>query len=233
MPSSLPGARVTSGSRTHRRGEYAGRLLLRQTVGMDAQTWDERYAASDLVWSAEPNRFVEELLGDRPPGRVVDIAAGEGRNALWLAGRGWDALAVDYSRVGIERARQRAAALPEGARFEARVGDATDPVPDPPYDLALLCYLQIPREEYVVVLGHAVDALKPGGRLFVVGHALQNLEHGHGGPSDPAVLYDPEEIVARLDGLPLEVEHAEIRERPVADAPRPALDTVVEATRVP
>ena len=199
---------------------------------MDAQTWDERYAASELVWSAEPNRFVEELLEDATPGRVVDIAAGEGRNALWLASRGWDAVAIDYSTVGVERARQRAGTLPEGARFEARVGDALDPVPDPPYDLALLCYLQIPREEYRQVLAHAVDALKPGGRLLVIGHALQNLEHGHGGPSSADVLSDPEEIVARLDGLPVEVEQAEIRERPVPDAPRPALDTVVEAIRV-
>ena len=202
---------------------------------MDAAAWDERYAASELVWSAGPNTWVEQILADAPPGRVVDIAAGEGRNALWLAARGWDAVAVDYSRVGVERARERATALPEGSRFEARVGDATEPVPDPPYDLALICYLHIPPLEWAQVLDHAVAALKVGGRLVVIGHALANFEHGHGGPSDPDRLYDPEDVVALLEQLPdaeVEVTRAEIGERPVPDAPRPALDTLVVATRV-
>src|SRR3954449_6986342 len=54
---------------------------------VDADGWDQRYAAADLVWSAGPNRFVAEELADRPPGRVLDLASGEGRNALWLAAR--------------------------------------------------------------------------------------------------------------------------------------------------
>src|SRR5256885_15414769 len=58
---------------------------------VDADGWDQRYAAADLVWSAGPNRFVAEELTDRPPGRVLDLASGEGRNALWLAARGWQA----------------------------------------------------------------------------------------------------------------------------------------------
>ena len=56
-------------------------------LGMDAHAWDERYAASDLVWSREPNRFVAAELADLPPGSAVDLAAGEGRNAIWLAAR--------------------------------------------------------------------------------------------------------------------------------------------------
>src|SRR6266480_6813861 len=58
---------------------------------VDADGWDQRYAGAELVWSAGPNRFVAEELADRPPGRVLDLASGEGRNALWLAARGWQA----------------------------------------------------------------------------------------------------------------------------------------------
>ena len=54
---------------------------------MDATLWDDRYAASDLVWSAEPNPTVATLPADLPPGRALDVAAGEGRNAIWLAER--------------------------------------------------------------------------------------------------------------------------------------------------
>ena len=64
---------------------------------MDSAAWDDRYAASDLVWSAEPNVWVRELCARMPPGRALDIAAGEGRNALWLAEQGWAVLAVDVA----------------------------------------------------------------------------------------------------------------------------------------
>ena len=75
---------------------------------MDAAGWDARYAGSDLVWGNGPNRFVERELADLPPGRALDIACGEGRNAIWLAHRGWRATGVDFSSVAVERARRLA-----------------------------------------------------------------------------------------------------------------------------
>ena len=75
---------------------------------MDARAWDERYAASELVWSATPNRFVEAELAELAPGRAVDLAAGEGRNALWLADRGWHVTAVDFSLAGARVGAQSA-----------------------------------------------------------------------------------------------------------------------------
>ena len=76
---------------------------------MDASDWDERYAASELVWSAGPNRFVAELVGPLTPGSAIDIAAGEGRNAIWMASVGWTVVATDFSEVAVQRARARAA----------------------------------------------------------------------------------------------------------------------------
>jgi 2-polyprenyl-3-methyl-5-hydroxy-6-metoxy-1,4-benzoquinol methylase len=70
---------------------------------MDARAWDERYAAAELVWSREPNQFVAAELGDLPPGSAVDLAAGEGRNAIWLASLGWSVTAVDFSRVALDK----------------------------------------------------------------------------------------------------------------------------------
>ena len=96
------------------------------TGHMDAHDWDERYAASDLVWSAEPNRFVAEELADLPPGRALDLAAGEGRNAIWLARRG---LGRHRRRLLAGRAGQGPAAGrrhrgPVGARRRDAVGRA-------------------------------------------------------------------------------------------------------------
>ena len=71
---------------------------------MRAEDWNARYEAR-RQWSEGPNALIEELLRDVPPGAAVDLAAGEGRHALWLASRGWDVTAVDFSSVGVGRGR--------------------------------------------------------------------------------------------------------------------------------
>ena len=92
---------------------------------MDAAAWDERYAATELVWSAGPNQFVEQELADLPPGRALDLACGEGRNARWLAERGWQVTAMDFSPVAIEKGRRLAEQLPTtSGRIDWQVGDA-------------------------------------------------------------------------------------------------------------
>jgi SAM-dependent methyltransferase len=204
---------------------------------MDANEWDERYAASDLVWSAEPNRFVAELVEPLTPGSAVDIAAGEGRNAIWMASVGWTVVATDFSPVAVERARTRAARVlgPDAARLTAVVADATLPAPGGPaaYDLALFSYLQLPRAELKAALRAGVEAVRSGGHVIVVGHAARNLAEGYGGPSDPSMLYDPDDVVDAADGLPVAVQRAEIRVRAVDtdEGPREALDTVVVLAR--
>ena len=79
---------------------------------MDAEAWNERYRTSELMWSAGPNQFVEAELADLAPGRAVDLAAGEGRNAIWLARRGWQVTAVDFSQVALDKGRAIAGDLP-------------------------------------------------------------------------------------------------------------------------
>ena len=204
---------------------------------MDAHDWDERYAAHDLVWSATPNRFVEELIGPLPPGSAIDIAAGEGRNAIWLAGRGWTVTGCDYSPVAVDRMRELAAqALGDDVdRLTPVVADATAALPGgtAAYDVALFSYLQLPETEMRAALRHAVDGVRVGGQVVVIGHAGRNLTEGQGGPSDRSVLYDPDEVLQRVAGLPVEVISSEIRTRPV-DTPegtRDALDTVVVLRR--
>jgi SAM-dependent methyltransferase len=75
---------------------------------MDRQQWDERYMTDELIWRAEPNRFLVEEVARMKPGRALDLACGEGRNALWLAERGWQVTGVDFSPVGLAKARRLA-----------------------------------------------------------------------------------------------------------------------------
>jgi len=203
---------------------------------MDASAWDERYAATARVWSAEPNQWVAEICADLAPGRALDLAAGEGRNAIWLAERGWEVVATDFSRVAIDRLRSTAEEVlgQRSERVRAYIADAADPLVGlGSFDLVVVCYLQLPEVEWSRALRAAVDAAAPDGWVVIVLHARQNLADGWGGPKDPAVLHDPDHVVAAVEGLPVHVERADLVTRVVRDevSSHDALDTVVVLRR--
>jgi len=179
---------------------------------MDARAWDERYAGTELVWSSGPNRFVETEVSGLPPDRALDLAAGEGRNAVWLAEQGWQVTAVDFSAVGLDKGR-RVLAAHERARdlhIDWVHHDVLTYDPGPAgYDLALLAYLQLPAEERRTAVRVGFAALTVGGHLVVVAHDPTNLAEGTGGPQDPSVLYTAEEVLGDLDGERFDVLRAE------------------------
>lgn len=195
---------------------------------MKREDWDRRYAETESLWSATPNRFLVSEARELAPGSALDLACGEGRNAVWLAALGWRVTAVDFSEVAIAKGRRRA--LEEGVEVDFRVLDLLDFEPEhEAYDLVLVLYLQIPPEERRLVLARAATAVAPGGTLLLVGHDRRNLTEGVGGPSDPSLLYTPDDIVGELPGL--EIVKAERVLRDVDDASRPAIDALVRATR--
>jgi SAM-dependent methyltransferase len=197
---------------------------------MERQQWDERYRVDELIWKAEPNRFLVEEVAGLAPGRALDLACGEGRNALWLAGKGWQVTAVDFSAVGLEKARRLASERGlELVLVEADVLEWEPPAAS--FDLVIVMYLHLPASARRQVLQRAASALAPGATLLVVGHDSTNLAEGTGGPQDPAVLFAPEDIVGDLVGL--EIERAERARRPVTshDGEVDAIDAIIRAVR--
>ena len=197
---------------------------------MEREQWDERYRVDELIWKAEPNRFLVEEAAGLAPGRALDLACGEGRNALWLAERGWQVTAVDFSSVGLEKARRLASERGlELVLVEADVLEWEPPAAS--FDLVIVMYLHLPAGARRRVQERAASALAPGATLLVVGHASTNLTEGIGGPQDPAVLFSPEDIVGDLDGL--DIERAERARRPVATGSGEvdAIDAIVRAVR--
>jgi SAM-dependent methyltransferase len=191
-----------------------------------AAEWDERYAER-RQWSAGPNALVESLLADLPPGEAVDLAAGEGRHALWLAGRGWRVTAVDFSAVGLARGREQA----EAAHLTGVTWVTADVLswtaPDASLDLVLVAYLHLPEAGTTALLRRAVGWLRHGGRLLVLGHDVDNVAHGVGGPQEPAILHSVERLapVAEL----LAVDRLEQVRRPTPEGV--ALDTLLWGRR--
>lgn len=215
---------------------------------MDAAAWDERYAGAELVWSSTPNQFVAAELGDLRAGRALDLACGEGRNALWLADRGWRVTAVDFSRVALDKGRALQERHPRGAGLQVDwvLGDVlTYDSGRAPYDLVLLAYLQLTADQRRTAVRRAFGSLRPGGTFFLVAHDATNLTEGTGGPTDPEVLFTAEEVLSDLDGERFEVERADrgAREVPAqqpaeasphthdGDATRTAYDALVRVVR--
>jgi rhodanese-related sulfurtransferase/SAM-dependent methyltransferase len=217
----------------HPRRRHPGqdRLSVADSAGgsaMEAAAWDARYAATELIWSAQPNRFVVQVLEARSPGTAVDLACGEGRNAVWLAQRGWTVTGVDFSAVALTKATQLAQA--RGVQVDWVLADATRWIPSAPVDLVVLAYLHLPAAARRTVLRSAATALRPGGTLLVVAHHSANLTEGTGGPQDPAVLYTAEDVVGDVAGLGLHTIQARRVDRPTADGPV-AVDMLAELRR--
>ena len=199
---------------------------------MDSADWDRRYAGRELVWTSEPNRFLVQEAEPLAPARALDLACGEGRNAVWLAQRGWRVTGVDFSAVGIEKARQLGAA--RSVHVEWVIADLLDYRPDAQgFDLVIVFYLQVAVKQRTPILRAAADAVAAGGTFLLVGHDSNNIDKGQGGPQDPAVLYTAEDVVSDLEDAGLAIERAEQVHRSVetSDGTRVALDTLVRASR--
>lgn len=177
------------------------------------------------MWSAEPNRFLPELVSDLEPGTALDLACGEGRNAIWLARQGWDVTGVDFSPVAIEKAWQ----LGDDEAVQWVVADVTDYEPEEMFDLVILFYLHVLPEDLAATISRGVDALNEGGHLIAVGHAVRNLEEGYGGPQYPEILWSEKILRPMMQGL--EIVDIGERSRPVPEADAAAIDLVVHAVK--
>ncbi len=208
---------------------------------VEAEDWDARYASSsELQWGAKPNRWLVQEASDLPVGTALDLGAGEGRNAIWLARRGWRVTAVDFSRVALARAESLAFRVQESGwslDIEWVLADVRTYRPDPGrYDLVLLAYLHLPDEQRRQVIRTAVDGLAPGGTLLVIGHDRTNVTDGYGGPPDESVLFTAEDVLADLaevrEACRLQVHRAERVDREVetSEGVRIARDVLVRAS---
>ena len=192
--------------------------------------WDDRYATTELIWGAGPNQFLVREVAELAPGKALDLATGEGRNAIWLAKRGWDVTGVDFSAVALGKAREIAADV--GVAVEWVDADVIEYEPEPAaFDLVTILYLHLERPERRRVLAAASRSVAPGGTLLIVGHDLDNLTRGYGGPQDPARLWVAAEGVEELVGLEVEQAGQVVRVVATDAGAVEAIDTLIRARR--
>ena len=169
-------------------------------VSVEVRDWDRRWEEKRLHARGEPSPVVVAALEDMPTGSALDLGCGAGRHAIWLAELGWRVTAVDFSAEALSQGRDRAS--DRGVNIEWVQADLL--VYEPPnaaFDLVLVAYIHLPARERRAILVKATAAVAPGGALLLVGHDLTNIGTGAPGPSSPAVLYTPEDVVLELPGL--------------------------------
>jgi hypothetical protein len=171
--------------------------------------WDERYGSDDYYYGTTPNSFVAEQVGLLEPGRGLYLAEGEGRNAVFAAGLGHQVTAVDSSAVG--RAKALGLASERGVQIVYHVADVLGhPWWEREWDHIVLCFAHMDADVMPEVHRRCAAALAPGGTLVLISFSKAQLGRDSGGPPDPDLLHDLEELKAQLAGL--EFEHAVERE---------------------
>lgn len=201
---------------------------------MDKAFWDGKYSADEYVYTKDVNRFVKESLSDLAPGKMIDLAGGEGRNTVFFAEKGWHAENVDLSGVGLDKCVALAAERGVSDNVFTTNASALDfDSKLAPVDLGLIAYLQIPAQDLEVAITRLVDKILPGGVFFGVWHALENLKEGFGGPQNPELLPSTESMTTVLSKLPLEISFVTNRDGQVQtkEGLKPSITLTAMATR--
>jgi len=176
--------------------------------------WDERYAEPGFVYGEDPNEFLASVAGRIPPGPVLCLGEGEGRNAAFLAGLGHRVVAVDQSAVGLAKARRLAGG--RGLVVETVRADLAQFAIEPAAwagVVSIFCHL--PAAVRLPLHRAVVAGLCPGGVLVLEAYTPAQIGRGTGGPSDPDML--PTLAGLRGELLGLQLEHALELEREVLE----------------
>ncbi|GMA18409.1 alpha/beta fold hydrolase [Arsenicicoccus piscis] len=181
--------------RKHGDGQHGDGQHEHGSVPGSEQEWDERYA--EQVWSGRPNGALVDEIADLAPGRVLDIGCGEGADAIWLAGRGWQVTALDVSGVAIARAR--AAAEEAGVHVTwVHSGLTEADVPVGGFDLVTAFYPALRKTSERLAERAALAAVAPGGTLLWVEHADIDREHALERGFDPDDYVGVDDVLALI-----------------------------------
>ncbi|HVV76727.1 MAG TPA: methyltransferase domain-containing protein [Mycobacteriales bacterium] len=200
--------------------------------------WEHRYSGEQL-WSGNPNGTLVNEVSGLPPGRVLDVGAGEGGDALWLTEQGWAVTASDISQHALDRIEAEASR--RGLRLECQLADANADEPFAPeaFDLVSAQYASIPRTPDSRGVRNVLRAVAPGGTLLVVGHDLDAMraaiDEGAAPAFDPMAYVHVEDfarVVADSRDWVVEVHGKRPRPPGAASASHHIEDIVLRARRV-
>lgn len=179
--------------------------------------WDSRYSEPGYAYGTSPNDFIVAVVETIPRGRILSLAEGEGRNAVYLASLGCKVTAVDGSAVGLSKAN--ALAAEQGVAIHTVVADLADYRIEPAqWDGIISCYCHIPSAIRIPLHQAVVRGLKPGGVFVLEAFSKEQLAYESGGPQEIDLLMDLDDLKQELSGL--EFVRAATLERDVREGSR-------------
>jgi SAM-dependent methyltransferase len=204
-----------------------------ERVGSDSDPeWDALYGGTERVWSGAPNGALTAEVSGLEPGRALDVGCGEGADAVWLAGRGWEVTALDVSRVALDRAA--AAARAAGVDVRWLLGGLVGlPLPAGAFDLVSAQYPALRRTPGQDAERALLAAVAPGGTLLVVHHADVDAEQAKAHGFDPADYVGLPQVAALLgEGWRIEVDETRPRSVSGGAGSHHTHDVVLRARRL-
>jgi SAM-dependent methyltransferase len=176
--------------------------------------WDERYSEPGFAYGTAPNEFLASVVDKIPQGKILSLAEGEGRNAVYLASLGYEVTGVDGSEVGLRKAVELA--TEHGVTITTIHADLSKFEIEPEqWDGIIACYCHLPSAIRIPLHHAAVWGLKPGGVFVLEAFSKEQLAYGTGGPQSLDMLMSLDELKQELAGL--ELVHAVQIERDVRE----------------
>lgn len=161
----------------------------------DQKRWDGRFGKKEFAFGKEPNLFLKRHIGLLTKGKVLDIATGEGRNAVFLAQHGFDVDAVDISKMGLRKARKLAKEM--GVKIHTFHADLrTYQIREEHYDIIANFYFLKRR-----LIPKIKKGLKKGGRVIFETYTLEHRDLGTGGPKQAKYFLKPNELLRLFKGF--------------------------------
>lgn len=186
---------------------------------MDAAFWNQRFSATDFYYGTDPNEFVAAIAAQFPPGPVLCLGEGEGRNAVFLASRGHDVTAVDQSGVGLAKAQRFA--LSRGLTLRTQTADLADfAIAEGVWSGIVATFVHLPPALRRTVHRRAAAGLKPGGCLALELYHPDQVRYRTGGPvNTPELLATLAALREELAGTGVEYLIAREQAREVREGP--------------
>ena len=176
--------------------------------------WDERYSADEYIYGKDPNEFLANATGNLPKGKILCVAEGEGRNAVYLATHGYNVVAVDSSAVGLEKAKKLAEE--RGVNIETIVADlAHFDIEAESWDGVVSIFAHLPPAVRKDLHKKIVEGLRPGGVLILEAYRPDQLKFKTGGPPTAEFMMTLQSLEEELTGL--EFEYAVELDRDVVE----------------
>lgn len=162
-------------------------------------SWNEKFSTEDYIYGKEPNDFLVQAVNTIPTGKVLCIAEGEGRNAVYLATLGFDVTAWDYAQAGLDKTNRLA--QEKSVSVETQLHDLSDVQwEEEQWDAIVHIFGHLPKEVLDRTLTGIKRALKPGGAYISELYTKEQLRYGTGGPREESMLIEPNELLAQFDG---------------------------------